>query len=112
MKMIKTTWIRNLKVGDSVIVGSFDIGTVKRFTKTQVILESEDKFRISDGKVVGAEAESWHPLQIREATEDRITKIRKKILKGKLLARLKKVDMEAMSIDKLEKILEVAETDE
>jgi hypothetical protein len=77
-------WLKELKAGDTVIIGGFSpsVHTVKRTTATQIVLRSySQKFRRSDGSIVGGSGYGGM-LQtcIEEATKERIEVIERSAL--------------------------------
>lgn len=75
--MDKCKWLENLKIGDTVFVSTGAgwgitgyVAKVKRFTKTLIIVEQnnrESKFRKRDGQEPG---ESWYRDCLREYTDE------------------------------------------
>jgi len=77
-------WLKNLKVGDNVIVNSRHGDTlvkIERLTKTQIIIRNNYKFNRTTARVVGEDV--WNQTYLEEATLIKITIL--KIAKEKLM---------------------------
>jgi len=101
-----TDFLKNLKVGDKVIVVGRNIGsisTIVRETKTLFIVDkSKMRFRKSDGVLVGNNG--WDVYYLEEATPYRINKIEEKKYRCKLLTKIYNFRFDKLSTDNLEYI--------
>jgi len=98
----------DFKVGDLVAYTNsrgvlFGIKTVARLTKTQVILDTDNRFRRNDGRAIAVGG-------IYRGRIEPVTERHYRILKKReLLARITNVNMEGLDVEKLEKILAIVE---
>jgi hypothetical protein len=86
---------KSLKAGDKVIFSSrFNtrVVTVARLTKTQIVLSTGTKFRISDGGEVGGH--KFYSSSISEATDIKVYEFE---VKAKRKAMIKVIDETVMS---------------
>lgn len=101
-----SNFTENLNDGDLVVVcvsGAMtrdSIAKVVRLTKTQIILESGDKFRKSDGYKVG-ENGNWNRSYLREATKETVEIIREKQERRELIGKIKKLDWNKLATEDL-----------
>lgn len=110
---MENTWLKNLKVGDKVII-SFGImyteekiGYIGRLTKTQIILNnSKIKYKKDSGSSIGTK--NWEHSQLLEPTKERIEKIEKK----KITMALQKVKWEKFELDLLKEIFSKVKKEE
>lgn len=69
-----SNWVENLKVGDGVIVSrgedSIQLKKVDKITKTMIVLNDNQRFRITNGNLVGGSV--WSTTSLLQATDERI----------------------------------------
>lgn len=77
-------WLKNLKVGDEVLIGQAGVPDfttkVKRFTRTLIITEQDGRYRRFDGR--SSSRISTHCL--REPTQERLEKLQHRLWSVKL----------------------------
>lgn len=101
--------LENVKVGDFVVLrGSYAhddcLRKVERVTKSQIIVNKR-RYRKNDGRIVGGGG--WSYCYIRPATENDIERINKVRHKNKLLAFIRKADLDNLSLESLQTICDV-----
>ena len=102
-------WLETLKPGDKVAfprsrgfyAPSWEILTVERTTQTQIMMQSTERFRKSDGQEVGSS--SWSNIQ--PVTDG----IRAKIHRQNIIARFKGIPMKPdnYTTEQLEAVIEI-----
>ena len=109
--MNNSEWLESLKIGDEVAVDTgrhgyknYEIIKIERITPTRRIsLEGRSWKFDSNGRERG-KVNSWTPRKcIKPVTQD----IRDSIRKKYIISRIESVKWETVSLDKLEKILEI-----
>lgn len=107
-------WLDNLKVGDKVAMdlGSFGfrnwtITEITKITPTRR-METKNGYKLSNNGYEMGKKDAWTPSRkIVPLTEDILNEIKKK----KLLSNIDNTDFKSLSIDKLEKIYKIIETE-
>jgi len=107
-------WLKNLKVGDNVIIDSrhgSSVTKVERFTKTQIVLKNNYKFNRTTGYEVGGD--TWNTVSISPATFERLCQItlekKKDVLVSKIIKRTYHSKLASLSIESLETIAKILE---
>ncbi len=98
-------WLESLKPGDEVCFngsyGKVVIRKVERLTKTQIILDTGNKFRRDSGYCVGGSA--WHNSNITQVTE----KVKHQIKIGDIKYKISMIDFNKLPVNKMERILAI-----
>ena len=100
--------LENIKVGDRVIERvryGKNVRTVKRLTKTLVVLDDDSKYRKDDGRLLGGH--DFFIPSIKIATPEELAKIEEEKKRGYLIARIRDYSFDKLSTEKLEKIYEM-----
>jgi len=107
-------WLKNLKVGDTVIIehrSSAAVDTIARLTKTQFVLSSNYKFNRTTGYEVGGD--TWNTTSISEATFERVCQVtankKKTMLANKIMKLAYENKLMSLSLKSLETIAEIME---
>jgi hypothetical protein len=104
--MTEKEWLQQLKPGDRVIVEARwqnAIMTVDRLTKTQIILKNRLRFRKSDGGLVGGD--SYNNSSIHSPSKQRVGDI----MHSRACEEIGKVKWKMLSLETLDKVLELVE---
>lgn len=101
--------LENVNVGDFVVlIGSYAhdecLRKVERVTKSQIIV-GKRRFWKKNGRIVGAG--DWCYAYIRPTTENDIERIKKINQKNELLAFIRKVDSDNLSLESLQSICDI-----
>lgn len=87
--MTETDWLAQVKVGDTVVIDSgygireLTLGVVTSSTPTQIRINTT-KYRRADGRMMGDQG--WRSYYLREPTNDRLYKIRRRVAVERLQA--------------------------
>jgi len=109
-------WLEDIKVGDWVIVqgggpmsrGKDTARTVKRLTKTQIVLNGTDtKFKKRNGSSVGSS--TYYHSYLRESTPETLKKVKREQMHRNLVYKLSTVKWQDMSLEVLSDIYEAVE---
>jgi len=108
--MSSEEWIKNLKVGDKVVVATGSYGrritTVTKITpKGFINIESGQQFT-QDGHQRGGD--TWHRAYLSELTDA----VRLEFKKNSLVQKCKEINFEKLSIEQLEQILLISKEGE
>ena len=102
-------WLQSLKPGDKVaidtITGGYVLRKVARITKTQIVLDNSQKFYISSGLIVGGSF--YHKTSIIPITAE----MKEIVEKSTLIYRIKKSDINGLSIESLRQILSIIDSE-
>ena len=102
-------WLKSLKPGDKVVIetitGGYVLRKVDRITKTQIVLDNCQKFYISSGIIVGGYF--YHKTSIIPVTAE----IKEIVEKSTLIYRIKKSDINGLSIESLKNILSIIDNE-
>lgn len=102
-------WLKSLKLGDKVavetITGGHVFRKVVRLTKTQIVLDNSQRFYMSSGIIVGGSF--YRRIRILPVTAE----IKEKAERSALIYRIKKSDINGLSIESLRKILSIIESE-
>lgn len=110
---MKENWIKDLKVGDEVIIvsGGWNnyehVEKVEKVNKTTVRV-CDTLFSIVDGF---ERCSGWHPSRIIQCTEEAKERIKIDTEKRKLCIELSKIGWNTIPIDKLRKIYSILKGD-
>lgn len=101
--------LENVKVGDFVVLrGSYAhddcLRKVERVTKSQILVNKR-RFWKKNGRIVGAGI--WSYAYIRPATENDIERLKKIKQKNELLAFIRNVGLDNLSLESLQTICDV-----
>ena len=113
------TWLENLKSGDLVIVAESSSNMVTKVTKVtkERIVIGDDRYNIKDGTGHGDYGITrgdygWRPAPyLIEATAARIDKVKADQRRFTLVNKARDIDFLTLSIDQLEKIVEIVEAE-
>lgn len=98
-------WLESLKPGDEVAVngshGNLSIRLVARLTKTQIILNTGNKFRRDSGYCVGGSA--WGHSNITQVTE----KVKHQIKIRNIKYKISMIDFNKLPVSKMVRILAI-----
>jgi len=111
---MNSEWLKNLTPWDKVIVSGNGstatdyITTVERITKTLIIINLHN---IRHNRVTGREVNSdgWHSKYIIEPTNERVTAIRNKNHRRKLLDKFCNINCQNLSNEQLEQIIAIVD---
>ena len=101
--------LENVKVGDEVIVISRwvrKIAKVQKVTKTQIIINEWDRYRKTDGIMVGRCSDLW-PLCIRLPKEGEIEEVKRLTVVYDVLSKVRMLDDKDVTYEQAVKIREV-----
>ena len=101
-------WLKSLKPGDIVAIETIAGGpvfrTVVRLTKTQIVLNSSQRFYICSGTIVGGSY--YHKTILMPVTAE----IKEKVERSELIYRIKKSDIRSLKTSDLIEILSIIES--
>lgn len=103
-----SNWKQELKKGDKVIVAAkynHYVKTVVRTTKTQIVLDDNTKYRISNGNLVGGG--DWCTERIIQYSEEREQKINEDRIRQTIINKLDRITFSDLSTDQLKEIYKV-----
>jgi hypothetical protein len=107
-------WVKDLKVGDAVVVQGYDYGktsyrvvSVQKVTPQQIHVGDKPegpltKFWKKDASQVGGS--SWHRVDLVKATPELLEKVKAIKLRGGLLAELRRVNWNELSTETLQAV--------
>jgi hypothetical protein len=90
-----------------IVVAKYDhyVETIARITKTQIVLDNNSKYRISDGNVVGGD--NWCTGRIMQYSEEQEQQINENKIRQTIINKLEQITFSNLSTDQLKEVYKI-----